>query len=145
MLISEARAETDSITVQDTDEIPAAPESMESGWLNMVPMVLIFVVFYFFLIRPQEKRRKQQEKLTSSVKRGEDIVTSSGICGVVRKVNDSDNTLMLEVANGVEIKILKSAIADVISRRTEDGAASKDAKKDGKKDEKHKAKSKKKK
>lgn len=119
MFISEARAETDTITVQDTDALPQAPEDIGTGWFNVLPLVLVLLVFYFLLLKPQEKRRKEHEKMLSGVKRGEEIVTSSGIVGTVRKINDSDNTLMLEIASGVEIKILKSAVADILSRRKE--------------------------
>lgn len=122
MFINEALADTDTITVKDTDETMEAPKPIESGWTSMAPMVLILVIFYFLLIRPQEKRRKEQEKFIAGVKKGEEVLTSSGIYGVVRKINDSDNTVMLEIANSTEIKILKNSIADIISRRQADAA-----------------------
>lgn len=117
MLINTAIAETETITVQDTDTTPVAPQPIESGWTSLVPMVLIFAVFYFFLIRPQEKKRREQEDMVSSVKRGEEVITNSGIYGVIRKINDSDNTVMLEIASGVEIRVLKSCIVDITSRK----------------------------
>ena len=115
----------DTITVQDTEITPTAPAAIESGWTSLIPMVLIFVVFYFLLIRPQEKRRKAQENLVSGVKKGEEIVTSSGMFGIVTKINDSDNTVIVQIAQGVEIKILKSSILDIISRRSKDQASAK--------------------
>lgn len=121
MFIENAYAEGDTITLQDTEAAPKAPPSMmESGWASMVPMVLIFAVFYFLLIRPQEKRRRQQESLVSSVKIGEEVLTTSGMFGKVTKINDSDNTVYVEVAKDVEIKFLKNSIADVISRSKND-------------------------
>lgn len=115
--ISDALAETDTITIQDTDAAPAAPAPVESNWMSsLVPMVLIFVVFYFFLIRPQEKRRKEQEQMIGGVKKGEEVLTNSGMFGVVRKINDSDNTVHIEVAKDVEIKIMKNSIVDIVSR-----------------------------
>lgn len=107
----------DTITIQDTETAPIAPAPIETGWLgNLAPMVLIFVVFYFLLIRPQEKKKKEHEKLISGVKKGEDVVTNSGIFGAVTAVNDSDNTVLLQISQDVEIKILKSAIVDIVSR-----------------------------
>ena len=82
-------------------------------------MVLIFVVFYFLLIRPQEKKRRTQETLVSGVKKGgvlEEVMTNSGLFGVVTKINDSDNTIMVQIAKEVEVKVLKNSIADIISR-----------------------------
>jgi preprotein translocase subunit YajC len=117
MFIENAYAESDTITVQDTEAAPKAPPSMmESGWASMMPMILIFAVFYFLLIRPQEKRRRQQESLVAGVKIGEEVLTNSGIYGTVTKINDSDNTVYVQVAKDVEIKFLKNSIADVISR-----------------------------
>ncbi|MFK7968538.1 MAG: preprotein translocase subunit YajC [Rickettsiaceae bacterium] len=119
MIINQAYAEDsqiDTITLQDSDALPQAPESIGSSWTSLVPMVLIFAVFYFLLIRPQEKRRRAQQEVVSGVKKGEEILTTSGIIGIVSKINDSDNTVLLSIAKDVEIKILKTSISDILSR-----------------------------
>lgn len=117
MFINDAIADTDTITIQDSGNTPDAPPPIEPNWMSsLAPMVLIFAVFYFLLIRPQEKKRKAQESLVSGVKKGEEILTNSGIFGTVTKINDSDNTIMVNVAKDVEVKILKNSIADIISR-----------------------------
>lgn len=116
MFTTNAYADENTIQIEETaSSLPVAPEPVQSGWMSMVPMVLIFVVFYFLLIRPQEKRRREQLSLVSGVKKGEEVVASSGICGVVTKVND-DNTVEVEIAKDVSIKILKTAIAEITSR-----------------------------
>ena len=108
---------TETIKVQDDNsDIPSAPESISSNWTSIVPMLLIFVVFYFLLIRPQEKRRKQQLELVNSVKKGEKIITNTGLFGTVTKINESDNTIMLQIASEVEVQFLKTSIADILSR-----------------------------
>ncbi|GAB4166724.1 MAG: preprotein translocase subunit YajC [Rickettsiaceae bacterium] len=109
---------TDTITVQDTESVPVAPPPVESGWTSLIPMVLIFVVFYFLLIRPQEKRRREHENLVSGVKKGEEVMTNSGLFGIVTKINDSDSTVMVQVAKDVEVKVLKSSIANIVSRES---------------------------
>ena len=96
---------------------PSTLESIQSGWMGLVPYVIIFLVFYFLLIRPNEKKRKQHENLINGVKKGEEIVTSSGIYGTVIKINDNDNTVQLEIAKDISIKILKTSITDIISRK----------------------------
>ena len=112
----QASAQVDTITLKDSDALPQAPESVGSNWTSLVPMVLIFAVFYFLLIRPQEKRRRAQQDVVSGVKKGEEVLTNSGIIGIVSKINDSDNTVLLSIAKDVEIKILKTSISDILSR-----------------------------
>ena len=107
---------SDTVTLQDSDALPKAPESIGNSWTSLVPMVLIFAVFYFLLIRPQEKRRRAQQDLVSGVKKGEEVLTNSGIIGVVSKINDSDNTVHISIAKDVEIKMLKTSISDILSR-----------------------------
>ncbi|NUN06727.1 MAG: preprotein translocase subunit YajC [Bdellovibrio sp.] len=74
-----------------------------------VPFIFIFVIFYFLIIRPQSKRQKEHQKFLSEVKRGDEIVTSSGILGRVEGITDQFVTL--EIADGVKVKMLRSQIA----------------------------------
>jgi preprotein translocase subunit YajC len=70
------------------------------------------VAFYFFLIRPQKKRQQEQQKMQSSLAPGTRIVTAGGIYGTVIEAEDGD--LLVEIAEGVEIRILAQAVARVI-------------------------------
>lgn len=116
-LLTNAYADDDVITVNETEKVAQPSESSTFSTLSsIVPMLLIFVVFYFFLIRPQEKRRREKESLVNSVKKGEEVITNGGIFGVISKVNDSDNTVDLQIAENINIKILKAAISDLPSR-----------------------------
>ena len=127
MFIENALADTDTITIQDTSTEPTAPAAIasSSGWTSMVPMVLIFVVFYFLLIRPQEKKRRAQEQLVSGVKKGEEVLTNAGLFGTVIKINDSDNTVIVQVAKDVEIKMLKNSISNIVSREAKEAKEAK--------------------
>lgn len=119
MFLNRAYADNDRISLQEEQAPPQATEvSPYSALSSMVPIILIFVVFYFFLIRPQEKRKREKSSLISTVKKGEEIVTNSGIYGVVSKVSDANDIIELEIAENVRIKMLKSAILDIISRNT---------------------------
>jgi preprotein translocase subunit YajC len=111
---------SDTIVSQETTTPPKAPDQIQSSLSSIVPMVLIFAVFYFLLLRPQEKRRRAQEDLVKGVKKGEEVSTNSGIFGTVTKINDSDHTVELEIAKDTQIKILKTAISDIISRKKEE-------------------------
>ncbi len=94
----------------------------------ILPMVLIIPVFYFLLIRPQQKKMKEHKALVSAVKRGDRVVTSGGILGVVTKVID-DGEVQLEIAEGVRVRILKGSINEVLTRsepaKTQDNSAAK--------------------
>lgn len=79
--------------------------------LQILPFVAIFVLFYFLLIRPQQKRAKEHQALINNVKRGDNVVLSSGIHGKVVRVEQAD--VMVEIAQGVQIRVVKSSIADV--------------------------------
>ena len=79
------------------------------NWMGSVSMVAIFIlIFYFFIIRPQRKKQKQQETLLSSITRGDQIITIGGFFGTVRDVRD--DSFMIEIADGVKARILKSAV-----------------------------------
>lgn len=79
--------------------------------MQFLPLVLILVVFYFLMIRPQQKRAKEHRALLSAVRRGDTVVTMSGLIGKVAKVQD--NEILLEVAEGVRVRILKSTVSEV--------------------------------
>lgn len=117
MFISEAYADDAINTISSTTEVMDEPDAVQSGFTSLVPFILIFVVMYFLLIRPQEKKRRELEQLVSTAKKGDKIITNSGMFGKITKLNDSEGTVMIEVASGVEIEILKSSISDIPSQR----------------------------
>lgn len=75
-----------------------------------IPLILIFGIFYVFLIRPQQKKQKEHNAMLNSVSAGDEILTSGGMFGKVLKVVDN-NTFIVEIANGVTIKLAKTGIA----------------------------------
>ncbi|NEU08070.1 preprotein translocase subunit YajC [Flavihumibacter sp. R14] len=77
-----------------------------SGFL---PMLLIIVVFYFFMIRPQMKKAKDHKKYVEELKKGDRVITTSGIHGKIVDFNDS--TFLIEVEGGTKIRFEKSAIS----------------------------------
>ncbi len=80
--------------------------------LQFAPFILIFVIIYMLIIRPQQRRQKEHRDMVTNVRRGDTVVMSGGIVGKVTKVVDETEAL-IEVAEGVRIKIVKSMIADV--------------------------------
>jgi preprotein translocase subunit YajC len=77
--------------------------------VTLLPIVLIGVVFYFLLIRPQQRRARSQREMTQSTQVGDEVVTIGGLFGVVREVDD--DSVLLEVAPGTELRFLRTAIA----------------------------------
>ena len=84
------------------------------GLIQFAPLLLIMVVGYFMLIRPQQKRAKDQRAMLDAVKRGDTVVLSSGIIGKVSRVEDAE--VQVEIATGVNVKVVKSMISDVRTR-----------------------------
>lgn len=81
--------------------------------IQLLPLVLIFVVFYFLLIRPQQKRMKEHKEMLGAVRRGDRIVTNGGLVGTVTRVDEDDDMLTVEIADGVRVKVLRSMLSDV--------------------------------
>jgi preprotein translocase subunit YajC len=93
-----------------------APAAGGSAWLQLLPLVLIFVVFYFLLIRPQTKRAKEHREMVGKLQSGDEVVTTGGLLGRITAVGD--NFVTLEVANGVAIKVQKFQVAQLMPKGT---------------------------
>lgn len=87
------------------------------GLLGLLPLVLIFGAMYFLLLRPQRKRQKQAQVLQSSIGEGDEVILNSGIYGFVSAVED--NYIWLDIAEKVEIRVARSAIATRVSTPSE--------------------------
>lgn len=82
--------------------------------VNFAPFIVIFIAFYFLLIRPQQKRAKEHSLMIGAVKRGDEIVTSNGMIGKVTRVENDE--AMVEIAQGVNVRVVKTMIAEVRNR-----------------------------
>jgi len=89
---------------------------------TMFPLLMLFGIFYFLLIRPQQQRMKAHKQLVESVKRGDTVVTAGGMIGKVAKVKD-DGEIMVEIADNVQVRVLKSTLSEVRSRGGEKSEA----------------------
>lgn len=85
----------------------------ENPLMGLLPLVLIFFVFYFLLIRPQQKRFKEHQQLVASLKKGDEVVTAGGIVGKITAL-EGDAHVLVQIASGVEIKVVKSTISTVL-------------------------------
>ena len=90
---------------------------MQGSILAQLPFILaLFAIMYFLLIRPQQKKLKDHQALISALRRGDMVVTAGGILGKVTKVKDDGNEVEVEIATGVNVRVLKSTITSVISK-----------------------------
>lgn len=81
-----------------------------------LPLILMFVVVYFFMIAPQRKRQKQEKKFTEELKKGDKVVTKSGMHGKIVDLNDNDFSCVIETMAG-KIKFDRTAISMEMSKK----------------------------
>lgn len=79
--------------------------------IQLLPFVAIFALMYFLIIRPQQKRAKEHQAQLSAIKRNDTVVLSSGLIGKVTRVEETQ--VMLEIASGVNVAVVKSMISEV--------------------------------
>ena len=92
----------------------AAGGDTQSTIMGLLPLVLMFVVLYFVMIRPQMKKQKEHKAMIEAIAKGDEVVTAGGILGKVSKLGDS--FVGLEVSNGVEVQIQRSAVVQVLPK-----------------------------
>ncbi len=87
------------------------------GGMGQILILVVFVViFYFMLIRPQQKRMKETQAMLSKLASGDEVVTTGGVLGRITEVGDTFITL--EIADGVRIRVQKSAVAQLMPKGT---------------------------
>ena len=85
------------------------------AFAQFIPLILIFAIMYLLLIRPQQKKLKAHQAMVAALRRGDQIVTQGGLIGKVSKVKD-DNEIEVELAENVKVRVVKSTVAQVISK-----------------------------
>jgi preprotein translocase subunit YajC len=88
------------------------PAQQGSIWPTLILMALIFVAMYFLMIRPQRKRMREAQELQRSMEEGDEVITNAGVYGFITAI-DGD-VIWLEIAENVEIRVARAAIARVI-------------------------------
>ena len=87
-----------------------------AGLLTLLPWLLIIVVFYLLLIRPQQKKQKEHRTMLENLRKGDKVVTNSGMFGTIVGFNEKENVVVLKVADEVKIEFLKSSIAGRVEK-----------------------------
>jgi preprotein translocase subunit YajC len=86
----------------------------------LLPFLLMFAVLYFLLIRPQQKRQKQHQAVLESLKKGDRVITNSGIFGTIVNFNDKNKSVVLRVGDNetIKLEVLRSSIAGAVEPST---------------------------
>jgi len=92
----------------------AGAGSMSDPLFTLLPLVLFAVVFYFLLIRPQSKRQKEHKRMVDGLTKGDEVLTVGGIAG--RVMDLGDNFVLVEIAEGVQVKIRRAAVEAVLPK-----------------------------
>ena len=93
-----------------------ADTAAAGGLMSFLQLIVIFAVFYFMLIRPQMKRSKEHKQLVSQLSKGDEVITNGGLLGKITDV--SDTFVTLELADNLQIKLQRQAVANVMPKGT---------------------------
>ncbi len=103
--------------------LPALAEGPAAAAANpvspFIPLIIIFAIFYFLILRPQQKKAKDQTRFITELKKGDMVITSGGIVGTVKSV--TDRFVILDIDQGISLKILKSHILESAANLKENG------------------------
>ena len=101
----------DTAMAQTTSPAAAGGGGIQGMIIQIAPILGLVVLFYFLLIRPQQRRMKQHQQMIAALKRGDTVVLSSGVVGKVTRVEDTE--VAVDIAQGVNVKVVKSMITEV--------------------------------
>ena len=104
MLISTAHAQT------------AAAADPTAGFMQLLPIILMFIVLYFLMIRPQMKRAKEHKAMVEALAKGDEVITQGGVAGRIADVGEQ--FIHVEIADKVEIIVQRQAVATVLPKGT---------------------------
>ena len=88
----------------------------ESGFIGLLPIVLMFVLLYFLMIRPQMKRAKETKAMIEALQKGDEVITAGGVIGRITRISDA--YIGLEIAPNTEINVQKAAVQILLPKGT---------------------------
>jgi preprotein translocase subunit YajC len=92
----------------------AAPSGGAALFVQLAPLLFVFIIFYVLMIRPQQRRVKEHQATIAAVQKGDEVVTAGGIRGKVTKV--ADDEVEVEIAQGVKVRVVKSTLSHVLGK-----------------------------
>jgi preprotein translocase subunit YajC len=107
-----AEGKTSAETTVPADQVPYDISAEKMMKDNLLILGMLFCIFYFILIRPQQKRLKQHNEMMKTLAKGNRVITSGGLIGVITKF-EGDDVVVLEVAAGMKVRVTRNSIAEV--------------------------------
>lgn len=107
----------------------AAAEQPQGGLGSFLPLILIFVVMWLFFIRPKNKEMKQMEAMRKALKKGDKVMTTAGIIGVVTNIDETSTTVTVRTGSTTLIDFEKAAILRVLNAEAKPAEAKKEEEK----------------
>jgi preprotein translocase subunit YajC len=95
-----------------------SPTPVGADFLSFLPLVAVLLILYFFFFRTQQKKEKQHKALVEGLRQGDRVLTNSGLLGTIAKVDAGDQEILLEIAEGVRVRFLKSMVSSVVGKGT---------------------------
>ena len=89
-------------------QAPPAPQSGMGQYSSFIMIAAMIAIFYFLMIRPQQKKQKDLQRSREAMKNGDKVITAGGIHGRIKEV--SDKSMLIEVSDGVRIRVEKSSV-----------------------------------
>ena len=93
----------------------------QSPLTSFIPLIFIFIIFYLLLIRPHNKKMKKHKEMLNSIKKGDKVVTSGGLIGVVNKIDSVNSILFIRIANDIDVKVVTSSVTEILSKSNKTG------------------------
>lgn len=103
-----------------------APAGGGDFFMSIVPLVAIFAIMWFLLIRPQQQKMKAHREQVAATRRGDRVVTGGGLIGTVVRVDEENDEVIVELAEGVRVHAVRSTLSDVRSKNEPVGGAAND-------------------
>jgi preprotein translocase subunit YajC len=97
------------------DLLQNAPAPAANPLVQFAPMIFIFVIFYFLLIAPMRRKQKKTQEMLATLKKGDEVITGAGIFGRIAALDEERGFVVLQIADNVKIKVLRSAVAGLAS------------------------------
>ena len=99
-----------------SDALAQTGQAGDPGFIGLLFPILLIVAFYFLMIRPQTKRAKEHKQMVEALKKGDEVVTGGGLLGRITEVGE--NFVLVEMAEGVQLKVQKSSVASLMPKGT---------------------------
>jgi len=88
----------------------------DSGFIGLLPIILMFVLLYFLMIRPQMKRAKEHKQMVEGLQKGDEVITSGGVLGRITKLGDA--YILVEIAPNTEVSVQKGSVQTLLPKGT---------------------------